>query len=190
MLTSTTQPRNAGPEPPSQSSVSQSFGLRVRVALNSPQQCLFGGDGPSVLTRMAEALCIDVPRIVVRDFRSHSQLERTIPAVLRNVRLSFWSCAARSLPSGDVEQRSMRQRRWRLEPNGAFSSRTWRSRRRTWLCASRGSAKTRNTRCGTRSTWPRATIRLGGWSFQRCIASVGSRRRGVGPKQRSHSNER
>ena len=96
MYTSTTQPRNAGPEPVPPSSVSQSFGLRVRVALNTPQQCLFGGDGPSILTRMAESLCIDVARIVVRDFRIHSQLERTIPAILRNVRLSFWSCARRA----------------------------------------------------------------------------------------------
>ena len=96
MYTSTTQPRNAGPDPLSQSSVSQSFGLRVRVALNTTQQCLFGGHGPSILTRMAEALCIDVARIVVRDFRIHSQLERTIPAILRNVRLSFWSCARRA----------------------------------------------------------------------------------------------
>ena len=96
MYTSTTQPRNAGPEPVPPPSVSQSFGLRVRVALNTPQQCLFGGGGPTILTRMAESLCIDVARIVVRDFRIHSQLERTIPAILRNVRLSFWSCARRA----------------------------------------------------------------------------------------------
>jgi hypothetical protein len=96
MFTSTTQPRNASPEPTSRSSVPESFGLRVRVVLNNTQQCLFGGDGPSVLTRLAERLCIEVARIVVRDFRIHSQLERTIPAVLRNVRLSFWSCARRA----------------------------------------------------------------------------------------------
>ena len=111
MFTSTTQPRNASPEPSPRSSVPQSFGLRVRVALNTTQLCLFGGrgafpeetrslalghDGPSVLTRLAERLCVDVARIVVRDFRIHSQLERTIPAVLRNVRLSFWSCARRA----------------------------------------------------------------------------------------------
>lgn len=96
MFTSTTQPRNSSPEPTSRSSDSPSFGLRVRVAVNTTQQFLFGGDGPSVLTRMAERLCVDVARIVVRDFRIHSQLERTIPAVLRNVRLSFWSCAKRA----------------------------------------------------------------------------------------------
>ena len=96
MFMSTTQPRNASPEPSPRSSVPQSFGLRVRIALNASQQCLFGGDGPSVLTRLAERLCVDVARIVVRDFRIHSQLERTIPAVLRNVRLSFWSCARRA----------------------------------------------------------------------------------------------
>jgi DNA-directed RNA polymerase subunit beta' len=43
MFTSTTQPRNASPEPSPRSSVPQSFGLRVRVALNTTQQCLFGG---------------------------------------------------------------------------------------------------------------------------------------------------
>ncbi len=96
MFTSTTQPRNASPEPTPRPSVPEFFGLRVRVVLNSTQQCLFGGDGPSVLTRLAERLCIEVARIVVRDFRIHSQLERTIPAVLRNVRLNFWSCARRA----------------------------------------------------------------------------------------------
>ena len=103
MFTST-QPRNASPEPSPRPSVSESFGLRVRVTVSTTQQFLFGGDGPTVLTRMAERLCVDVPqgqagalaRIVVRDFRIHSQLERTIPAVLRNVRLSFWSCAKRA----------------------------------------------------------------------------------------------
>ena len=95
MNTSTTQPRNAGPEPAPRSSVS-SFGLRVRVALDTTQQYLFGGDGPSAITSLAERLCIEVARIVVCDFRIHSQLERTIPAVLRNVRLSFWSCARRA----------------------------------------------------------------------------------------------
>ena len=96
MFTSTTQPRNTSPEPSSRRPVPESFGLRVRVAVSTTQQFLFGGDGPSVLTRMAERLCVDVARIVVRDFRIHSQLERTIPAVLRNVRLSFWSCAKRA----------------------------------------------------------------------------------------------
>jgi len=96
MFTSTTQPRNASPKPSSRPSVPESFGLRVRVAVSTTQQFLFGGDGPSILTRMAERLCVDVARIVVRDFRIHSQLERTIPAVLRNVRLSFWSCAKRA----------------------------------------------------------------------------------------------
>ena len=50
MVTSTTQPRNASPEPTPRPSVPESFGLRVRVVLNSTQQCLFGGDGPPVLT--------------------------------------------------------------------------------------------------------------------------------------------
>ncbi|MEO8361144.1 MAG: hypothetical protein ABI672_14025 [Vicinamibacteria bacterium] len=110
MYTSTTQPRNIGSEPHSEFSAS-TFGLRVRVAVHTTQRYLFGGrgafpdetrslalghDGPSVLTRLAEELCISVARIVVRDFRIHSQLERTIPAILRNVRLSFWSCARRA----------------------------------------------------------------------------------------------
>lgn len=56
MYTSTTQPRNAGPEPNPSSTAPRPFGLRVRVALNTTQQCLFGGDGPSVLTRLAERL--------------------------------------------------------------------------------------------------------------------------------------
>jgi hypothetical protein len=95
--TSTTQPRNAGPGSSSPFSTSPSFGLRVRVAIDTAQGCLFGhGDGPSVLTRLAEELCIQVARIVVCDFKIHSQLDRTIPAVLRNVRLSFWSCARRA----------------------------------------------------------------------------------------------
>jgi hypothetical protein len=54
------------------------------------------GDGPSVLTRLAEELCIQMARIVVCDFRTHSRLNRTVPAVLRNVRLTFWSCARRA----------------------------------------------------------------------------------------------
>ncbi len=95
MYTSTTQPRNAGPEP-SPRVPRPSFGLRVRVALSTTQQSLFGQDGPSVITPLAERLCIEVARIVVCDFRIHSQLGRTIPAVLRNVRLSFWSCARRA----------------------------------------------------------------------------------------------
>ena len=94
--TSTTQPRNDGPEPISSFSSSRSFGLRVRVAIDTTQGYLFGGDGPSILTRLAEELCIQVARIVVCDFRIHSQLDRTVPAVLRNVRLSFWSCARRA----------------------------------------------------------------------------------------------
>ena len=96
MFTSTTQPRNKGPEPLPRCSVSQSFGLRVRVALDTTQQYLFGGDGPSILTRLAEELCIQMARIVVCDFRIHSRLNRAVPAVLRNVRLSFWSCARRA----------------------------------------------------------------------------------------------
>ncbi len=110
MITSTTQPRNAGPEPLPRASVSTSFGLRVRVAIDTTQQYLFGGrgafpeetqslalghDGPSILTRLAEELCIQMARIVVCDFQIHSRLNRTVPAVLRNVRLSFWSCARR-----------------------------------------------------------------------------------------------
>lgn len=94
--TSTTQPRNVGPRSSSPFSTSQSFGLRVRVAIDTTQGFLFGGDGPSVLTRLAEELCIQVARIVVCDFKIHSQLDRTIPAVLRNVHLSFWSCARRA----------------------------------------------------------------------------------------------
>ncbi|MGQ0508299.1 MAG: hypothetical protein ACT4TC_23620, partial [Myxococcaceae bacterium] len=97
MITSTTtQARNGGPGPLSPFPMSPSFGLRVRVSVETTQRALFGGDGPSGLTRLAESLCVDVARIVVRDLRIHSQLERTIPAILRNVRLSFWSCARRA----------------------------------------------------------------------------------------------
>ena len=95
MNTSTTQPRHGGPEP-RPTSVSHHFGLRVRVAIDTTQRYLFGQDGPSILTRLAEDLCIQVARIVVCDFRIHSQLDRTVPAVLRNVRLGFWSCARRA----------------------------------------------------------------------------------------------
>jgi hypothetical protein len=93
MYTSTTQPRDAGPEPLPPTSSSHQFGLRVRVAIDTTQRYLFGDDGPSLLTRLAEELCIQMARIVVMDFRIHSQLDRTVPAVLRNVRLGFWSCA-------------------------------------------------------------------------------------------------
>jgi len=96
MYTSTTQPRNAGPEPLPPSSSSHHFGLRVRVAVDTTQRILFGDDGPSLPTRLAEELCVMVARIVVSDFRIHSQLDRTVPAVLRNVRLGFWSCARRA----------------------------------------------------------------------------------------------
>ena len=119
MFTSTTQPRNAGPEPSSapasprgtSSSAPRPFGLRVRVSLDTTQRFLFGErgafpeetrslpsghDGPSMPTRLAEELCVLVARIVVSDFRIHSQLDRTVPAVLRNVRLGFWSCARRA----------------------------------------------------------------------------------------------
>jgi len=92
MFTSTTKAPYRSPEP----SPSVSFGLRVRVAVNTTQRCLFGGDGPSLPTRLAEELCVVVARIVVSDFRIHSQLDRTVPAVLRNVRLGFWSCARRA----------------------------------------------------------------------------------------------
>ena len=96
MHTSTTQPRNSGPEPLPSSTAPRPFGLRVRVSLDTTQRFLFGGDGPSLPTRLAEELCVLVARIVVSDFRIHSQLDRTVPAVLRNVRLSFWSCARRA----------------------------------------------------------------------------------------------
>ena len=120
MYTSTTQPRNAGPEPhPSSTAPNPAppdssrrvFGLRVRVSLDTTQRFLFGErgafpeetrslpsghEGPSLATRLAEELCVLVARIVVSDFRIHSQLDRTVPAVLRNVRLGFWSCARRA----------------------------------------------------------------------------------------------
>ena len=96
MHTSTTQPRNSSPEPLPSSTAPRPFGLRVRVSLDTTQRFLFGDDGPSVLTRLAEELCIQMARIVVCDFRIHSRLNRTVPAVLRNVRLSFWSCARRA----------------------------------------------------------------------------------------------
>jgi len=96
MYTSTTQPRNENPEPFPPSSGSHHFGLRVRVAVDTTQRILFGDDGPSLPTRLAEELCVMVARIVVSDFRIHSQLDRTVPAVLRNVRLGFWSCARRA----------------------------------------------------------------------------------------------
>ena len=103
MTTSSTLPRNVGPEPTPRSSFSHSLGLRVaqgqagalRVTLDTTQRCLFA-EGPSILTRLAEELCVSVARIVVCDFRIHSRLNRTVPAVLRNVRLSFWSCARRA----------------------------------------------------------------------------------------------
>ncbi|MEO8500937.1 MAG: hypothetical protein ABI565_08470, partial [Vicinamibacteria bacterium] len=69
MYTSTTQPRNAGPEPFPPSSGSHHFGLRVRVAIDTTQRILFGDDGPSLPTRLAEELCVMVARIVVSDFR-------------------------------------------------------------------------------------------------------------------------
>ncbi len=96
MHTSTTQPRNSGPEPLPSSTAPRPFGLRVRVSLDTTQRFLFGDDGPSLPTRLAEELCVSVARIVVSDFRIHSQLDRTVPAVLRNVRLGFWSCARRA----------------------------------------------------------------------------------------------
>ena len=96
MYTSTTQPRNAGAQSLPPTSHSHHFGLRVRVAIDTTQRFLFGDDGPSLLTRLAEELCIQMARIVVMDFRIHSQLDRTVPAVLRNVRLGFWSCARRA----------------------------------------------------------------------------------------------
>ena len=96
MNTSSTQPRNSGPEPQSSSSAPRAFGLRVRVSLDTTQRFLFGDDVPSLPTRLAEDLCVLVARIVVSDFRIHSQLDRTVPAVLRNVRLGFWSCARRA----------------------------------------------------------------------------------------------
>ena len=91
--TSTTQARFQAAEPVP--SFSRSLGLRVRVAVDTTQQILFG-DAPSVVTDLAERLCVLAARIVVTDFRIHSQLERTVPAVIRNVRLSFWSCAKRA----------------------------------------------------------------------------------------------
>src|SRR5262245_45593977 len=94
MFTSITQVPHRSSEPAP--SFSRTLGLRVRVVVDTTQQFLFGGDGPSALTRLAERLCIDVARMVVCDFRIHSQLERTVPAVIRNVRLSFWSCAKRA----------------------------------------------------------------------------------------------
>lgn len=100
MSTTTTKPHTNGPEPlphafcpPAPSGV---FGLRVRVAVTVTQRCLFGQDGPSLPTRLAEELCTLIARAVFSDFRIHSQLERSVPAVLRNVRLGFWSCARRA----------------------------------------------------------------------------------------------
>ena len=93
MFTSTTYVPHRSPEP--NPSFSRTLGLRVRVAIDTTQQILFG-DAPSVVTDLAERLCVLAARIVVSDFRIHSQLERTVPAVIRNVRLSFWSCAKRA----------------------------------------------------------------------------------------------
>ena len=96
MHTSTTQAPHTGPEPTPSSSSLRPFGLRVRVSVETTQRCLFGTDGPSIVTRLAEELCVQVARIVVCDFRIHSQLDRTVPAVLRNVRIGVWSCARRA----------------------------------------------------------------------------------------------
>ncbi len=46
MFTSTTQPRNADPEPHPSSTAPRPFGLRVRVSLDTTQRFLFGDDGP------------------------------------------------------------------------------------------------------------------------------------------------
>ena len=93
MYTSNTYVPHRSPEP--NPSFSRPLGLRVRVAIDTTQQILFG-DAPSVVTDLAERLCVLAARVVVSDFRIHSQLERTVPAVIRNVRLSFWSCAKRA----------------------------------------------------------------------------------------------
>ena len=69
MHTSTTQPRNSGPEPLPSSTAPRPFGLRVRVPLDTTQRFLFGADGPSLPTRLAEELCVLVARIVVSDWR-------------------------------------------------------------------------------------------------------------------------
>ena len=95
--TSTTQPRNAGPEPLRASSTARApFGLRVRVSLDTTQRFLFGDDGPSLPTGSPRSSAFSSPASSSRDFRIHSQLDRTVPAVLRNVRLGFWSCARRA----------------------------------------------------------------------------------------------
>lgn len=96
MNMSTTQSRFTHHEPASRGTESRPFGLRVRVSVDTTQRVLFGCDGPSLPTRLAEELCVLVARMVVSDFRIHSQLDRTVPAVLRNVRLGFWSCARRA----------------------------------------------------------------------------------------------
>ena len=96
MNMSTTQSRFTRHEPAPRGTESRPFGLRVRVSVDTTQRVLFGDDGPSLPTRLAEELCVLVARMVVSDFRIHSQLDRTVPAVLRNVRLGFWSCARRA----------------------------------------------------------------------------------------------
>ena len=93
MSTSTTYVPQRRPEP--SPSLSRTLGLRVRVTVDTTQAILFG-EAPSAITDLARHLCVLAARIVVSDFRIHSSLERTVPAVIRNVRLSFWSGAKRA----------------------------------------------------------------------------------------------
>lgn len=179
MYTSTTQPRNVGPKPQPSSSTPRPFGLRVRVSLDTTQRFLFGGDGPSLPTRLAEELCVLVARIVVSDFRIHSQLDRTVPAVLRNVRLGFWSCA-RVPPL-------MLRPPLPVARSAAFFSPAWLSRPPISPFALRGSARTQNAPFGSNASRSRTTVGLSDPRSRRRIVTVVSRRLVVVPRPRPRS---
>ncbi len=182
MHTSTTQPRNAGPEPLPSSSAPRPFGLRVRVSLDTTQRFLFGDDGPSLPTRLAEELCVLVARIVVSDFRIHSQLDRTVPAVLRNVRLGFWSCARRAALDAASALACGAKRRV-LQPCMAIEAANL-ALRLAGLC------ETRSVPFGSNASKSKTTVGLSALSSRRCIASDASKKLVVVPKPRSPANER
>jgi hypothetical protein len=76
------------------------FGVRVRVrsVLQSTQQYLFTGDDcdAGALVRLAEQFCTFVAQLTFQNFGVRRDLEHSVPAVLRNIRLGFWALAARA----------------------------------------------------------------------------------------------
>ena len=190
MYTSTTQPRNSGPEPlrapasprGTSSTAPRPFGLRVRVSLDTTQRFLFGDDGPSLPTRLAEELCV---LVAASSFRISASTRSWTAPFPRFSAISAWASGP-----AHVVPLSMQRRLSPAAPSVASFSHAWLSRLPISPFGSRVSARTRSVPFGSNASRSKTTVGLSALNSRRCIANVASRNLGVVPRLRSPANER